>query len=256
MIRSLFLIFAALVVLLCAGTVAVGQPAAIPKPDWSVGQSWQVKCPIISSLSGAAYAGPRLDTRKVLGYYTLTFTVLRRESIGKSECWAVHISTGADFKDKAQTLYAYYRTNDLSVMREPESEDFYLGKDGAPIYRERTVCPDYPEHHFYPIEMPLFPLVPGKDATRLLSDAKAAYPHDPTPERLSVKSVSRVEAAPEEGSGAVKVTLTWVETDLKSRTTTKDYEEQIWKPGKPWWSSAKAPGDIAAHTLIEGGAAK
>jgi hypothetical protein len=90
-----------------------------------------------------------VDTGK---FYTLTFTVLRKEKIGKSECWAVRIDTGGDFQGDPKTLYVYYRTNDLSLMLDPYTTDLFLGKDGAPIYKERIASPDLFSTNFYLVE--------------------------------------------------------------------------------------------------------
>ena len=258
MMKTLFLILIASIGPCCV--MAAEQPSAVPKPKWQVGQSWQVKCPIFTfgfrAHSGAD--GP-IDTGKSR---TLTYTVLRKEEIGKSEVWAVRINVTTEHQEDTHNFYVYYRTNDMSLMTDPRTSDFFLGKDGAPIYKEGIACPDLYGSSDLLIEMPLFPLVAGKQESRIIYDGKTYDHKGPKPECLLVKSVSRVEPAPEQGEGAVKVTLTWVETDLKSHTSTRDYEEQIWKPGKPWWSSAQVTGRISSagrigkRTLIEEGAGK
>lgn len=226
-IKRLFLL---IFLLFCACCLAqpVPSPQVIEKPEWRIGDSWEVDVPILNCPIG--------DTRGNGKYNRYIFSVVRLEEICKVNCYVLKVTQQQNLNVGS---FVYYRVSDLALMGvksfgglEPGWE--YRSIDGDSLINKTLGLS-------IPLDLPKFPLEVGK---QIECKHKCPYPVLNYKNCTSILvSIDVDDVSPQDserfGLDAVKLTFKEVDIFSDAEPYTCLYLDQVWTPGNKWWSSAK-----------------
>jgi len=250
---TLVLIFAVFGLSSCSA-----QENKIDKPVWRVGDSWKVKCPLMTARPGS-------DSRKY-GEYTVSVEVLNNAKFREDDCYILQIKAMDDLPGRIKSepsnplkVFAYYRVNDLKLMR---IEQFSGSDEDTKPRNSINASSDHPLFSFsgdgtwIPLQLPTFPVIQGRSVVLSHTECKdkdtlsrANKGENVEVSRSTVEEARTVRA--DEGQiaapGAMRITF----ADRPNYSVSGEEEhvriEQVWVPGKPWWSSARvyrSPKDV------------
>lgn len=242
---------------------AYGKQDQLNKPTWQKGDSWKIKCPVMSY-------HPNTGSFKT-GEYTVNVKVLGTEkTVSGVESYVLEIRPGDDLPDNMKKNSdmiierIYYATDTLELA---QIERWQLDKDGNESKLGREVSTEknplslvyYGKNgSWIPLLLPQFPLVRGRADGHCRNEYKVSKQEMESGENvaLSFSGDTVVEAA--EGkdaltTGSTKVTFNATTTYSKSEDVSKKKSEQIWVPGKRWWSIARIYDgqQVTEFTLVE-----
>lgn len=238
---------------------AASEPVSIGRPVWSNGDTWRVKCPILTySKYGAS----------VTDYYTLVVEVMGNEKARDTECFVLRISSQPDFSKSGELntryeSYVYYRRTDLAVRRIrtniwrddklTSSDDYGWRGEAETTFGLEASYPTMP------ITMPMFPVMSTGSVERYHKDFEqkqrsSSTPVDQVPDEDRVVSTKTTEAraaatpseivagaAPSQSAiGAVTVQFVQTNTYAKSADRENRRLTETWAPGHKWWISARS----------------
>jgi hypothetical protein len=243
---------------LCAHAAENG---AIEKPVWRVGDSWRVTWPRMARMDGVG--------AKKIGEDALSIRVRETTQFRGVECYVLQFDPVDDTPPSSPasqgriSIRAFYTVSDLKLVRlEKRSADAE-----AKLLIARNAHADHPivvmpPEVSIPLLLPVFPLSPGQSA--VVAQAKHEDEETRAEEKagrnalkangleMDVQTPSAAESQCA-GPGAVKVRF-WDYVDY-SLTGRRDrvLMEQVWAPGRPWWSSVRVyypPGDKEGIEVI------
>jgi len=222
----------------------------LEKPHWRVGDSWAIKCPLVS-------ATPYSEGWVKIGEYTVIVSVLENRRVAEQDCYVLDIRPRQEDRsmmlsqgwDNLECYRVLYRVDDLTLMR---LESYQLTGDriGAPHLsitatpKDPKYAPDY--HAYIPVLLPRFPVKEGGSSERFHKEY-AEPKGEAEKDRDAATSMRLTSSAKVPGSDdkmhSVKGALTVVFTETYVKSKTGDHSrrviEQTWIPGKPWWSVAR-----------------
>jgi hypothetical protein len=239
-----------LVMLPAGRLVYAGGEAELAKPRWKTGDAWTVKC---SEMSYEPSRGPYK-----IGEYSVVVTVLApAKSLRGTECYVLEIHPGGDLPEHMRKYsdyvaeHVFYATDTLELTQIERWRTDTKGKKtfGRETSTDRHHLPSvyYGENgYMIPLLLPQFPLTRGKGAQYRRHDYRVTSTLREAKEGRDVALSGVGDAVVEEparedalAAGASKVTFYFTTTYSKSGAIRKKVAEQVWVPGKPWWSVAR-----------------
>jgi hypothetical protein len=257
--RNAFVVMMGLVVVASGLSLwgASGAAVSISMPVWRVGDSWRVTWPRMDRMEGA---GARKN-----GEAVLSVRVRERTQLRGVECYVLQFDPVDDTPPSSSpasqgriSMRAFYTVSDLKLVRlekrTADAEARLLGAQNAHSgYPLTAITPA--DGVQVPLVLPTFPLSPGQSAIL----ARVEHEDEVTRKaekagrnalkanglEVDVEAPSAAESQ-RDGPGAVKVRFrAYVDYSLTGRRDSV-LMEQVWVPGRPWWSSVHVhypPGD-------------
>lgn len=221
---------------------AAGAGGEIGKPAWRVGDWWRVKCPLMAQKEG--------EKAVKIGERTVSLQVREKNQLRGADCYVLQIDMMDDFPPESRfTMLAYYTVNDLKLMRlEKRTAD----KDARLLSAENASAGQpiaaITERGTIPLLLPTFPISPGRTAVPFRTE----YTDKDTLDRASKGENVTTSMSIEQGaevmttdkglgveSGALKVQFRETTSHSLSGNEERVLMEQVWIPGRPWWSSVR-----------------
>jgi hypothetical protein len=225
--------------------------AGLAKPRWKTGDAWTAKCAEMS------YEPSRGRFR--IGEYSTVVTVQApAKPLRGIECYVLEIRPGDDLPEhmrKYSDLIVQHLFCSTSALELVQTEGWRLNKDGRRTWIGRETSTDrHPLPLIYhgansawiPPLLPQFPLVTGRSVRYSAAEfrdketsGRVARGEDVT---LSASSDAVTEEATGKDAvapGARKVSFYYTRTCSRSGVVKEKKAEQIWVPGRPWWSVAR-----------------
>jgi len=234
----------------------------VDKPIWQIGDCWQVKCPIMywspPRLVGSTVPEPVTPPRKV-GEYTVALKVIAVTKVLGEDCYVVEIRPGEDLPQSYRhtpfviALRAYYRTRDLMLMRSEKLQSEH-GIDYVASYLNWNARLNAPPEELsslgwsLPLQLPVFPVQSGKTSERyvrkyddssILEAQKKGENVCLSGKFMWIPEPVTPQQEPELKTEGIKVSLIDRRTYSRSGDHDKVRLEEVWVPGKAWWSSVK-----------------
>lgn len=261
MARVLLVLFVILMMMTSQSSYADVKSTGIVKLVWNKGDSWKIKCPVMSY-------HPSVGSIKA-GEYTVVMSVLGiRKNLQGIECYVLEIRPGdnltghmLDSPDSNFIEHIFYKRDTLELI---QIEKWQIGKDGketslgrGEVSTARTPLSiiHYERGNWIPILLPQFPLTHGK-VTQICRREYKELTHPDKDIALSFSGDSVVEDPTGKDAllaGSIRITFYATKTYTKSGDHREKRVEQIWQPGKPWWSIARLYNrqEVLEFTLVE-----
>jgi hypothetical protein len=220
---------------------------AVEKPVWRVGDSWKVTWPRVARMEG-------VGTRKI-GEDAVSVRVREKAQFRGTECYVLQFDPVDDTPPSPLSpqgrvsMRAFYMVSDLRLVRlekwSADAEAKLLSAQNAHGgYPLLAMPPEVP----IPLTLPTFPLSLGQSVTlfrgehddeEARQDEKAgrnALKANGAEVEVGAPSAAEAQGA---GPGAVRARFReYVEYSLTGRSE-RVRMDQVWVPGKPWWSSLR-----------------
>ncbi len=256
-------------VLCCLALLPVcqlGYGAQVSRPVWAKGDSWTVKCADMSY-------HPGVGALKI-GEYSVVIKVLGiQKSLNGTECYVLEVRPGSDLPEHMKqhsdliTEHVFYTTDALDLAQierwklDESGKESWLGREVSTEQHPLPLVYFASNGSWIPLLLPHFPLARGNSARLCRTEYKdketkrrAAKGEDVAVSFLGDAVVEGPEGKDASIAGAERVTFRATTVRSASGAMPKKKAEQIWAPGRRWWSVARlyeSSTQVIEFTLVE-----
>jgi hypothetical protein len=263
--RILVLLFGLAFLMLGLNPVQAEETGRIDRPVWHADDAWQIKCPVMSF-------SPNAGAFKTGEYTVMVKVIGAQKTLPGDDCYVIRFRAGDDLPDYMKKNsnrlieHAYYLTDTLALAQverwqlDPQDIISWLGREVSTDKIPLSLVYYEGKGGWIPLLLPQFPLAKGKTVRYCANEFKdkATLQKVEKGENVAVSFAGDMVVEEATGkdalaAGAKKIIFYAATTYSKSGALKRIVAEQIWLPGKPWWSIARlySGQTVMEYTLAE-----